>query len=157
MVQCFCQNQVPHKGEIVPMQKIVSIIYPKCNNQKSFYRYGKDCDGYQKYQCRNCRYQFAPERSSEAREERGKLVGFGGGTIRPVLSAVKRASYTMTMITTTTTAAVTNAATTHLSFGSRVVDFDNIPFSGWPARSRLMFGFCHRLPSVLGSTYKTVN
>jgi rubredoxin len=56
----------------VPMQKIVSIICPKCNNQKSFYRYGKDCDGYQKYQYRNCWHQFAPERSSEAREGAGQ-------------------------------------------------------------------------------------
>ena len=44
------------------MQKIVSIICSKCNNNHSFYKYGKTPDGYQKYQCRCCRYQFAPER-----------------------------------------------------------------------------------------------
>ena len=44
------------------MQKIISFSCPKCNNNHSFYRYGKDPDGYQKYQCRNCKYQFAPER-----------------------------------------------------------------------------------------------
>ena len=44
------------------MQKIVSIVCPKCNNNHSFYRYGKDPDGYQKYLCRSCHHQFAPER-----------------------------------------------------------------------------------------------
>lgn len=34
---------------------------PKCNNNHSFYRYGKDSDGYQKYLCRKCHHQFAPE------------------------------------------------------------------------------------------------
>lgn len=41
--------------------KSVHIICPKCNNNQSFYKYGKDLDGYQKYQCRCCRHQFAPE------------------------------------------------------------------------------------------------
>jgi len=54
------------------MQKIVSVQCPKCNNQLSFYRYGKDPDGYQKYQCRNCWHQFAPDRSSVAREGAGQ-------------------------------------------------------------------------------------
>ena len=44
------------------MQKLYHFSCPKCNNKLSFYRYGKDPDGYQKYQCRNCWYQFAPER-----------------------------------------------------------------------------------------------
>ena len=44
------------------MQKIITLKCPKCNNNHLFYRYGKDSDGYQKYQCRNCRHQFAPER-----------------------------------------------------------------------------------------------
>ena len=44
------------------MQKIVSITCPKCNNNHSFYRYGKDSDGYQKYQCRKCKCQFAPDK-----------------------------------------------------------------------------------------------
>lgn len=52
------------------MQKIVSIICPKCNNQKSFYRYGKDCDGHQKYLCRNCHHQFSPERPRAEGEKR---------------------------------------------------------------------------------------
>jgi transposase-like protein len=43
------------------MQKIVTVWCPKCNNHH-LYRYGKDPDGYQKYLCRNCRHQFAPER-----------------------------------------------------------------------------------------------
>lgn len=44
------------------MQKSYHLQCPKCNNKSSFYRYGKDSDGYQKYQCRSCRHQFAPER-----------------------------------------------------------------------------------------------
>ncbi|NMA85493.1 MAG: IS6 family transposase, partial [Epulopiscium sp.] len=44
------------------MQKIVSIKCPKCNNKNSFYRYGKDKDGYQRYLCRKCNHQFAPDR-----------------------------------------------------------------------------------------------
>jgi putative transposase len=44
------------------MQKIVSLRCPKCNNSHSFYRFGKDSNGYQKYQCRNCNHQFAPDR-----------------------------------------------------------------------------------------------
>jgi len=43
------------------MQKIVSIKCPKCNNNHSFYRYGKDKYGHQKYLCRNCNHQFAPD------------------------------------------------------------------------------------------------
>ena len=42
--------------------KSYHIQCPKCNNDHSFYRYGKDSDGYQKYLCRTCQHQFAPER-----------------------------------------------------------------------------------------------
>lgn len=35
---------------------------PKCNNNHYFYRYGKDSSGYQKYQCRCCGAQFAPDK-----------------------------------------------------------------------------------------------
>lgn len=42
------------------MQNIVSIRCPKCNNSHSFYRYGKDKLGFQKYQCRTCNHQFSP-------------------------------------------------------------------------------------------------
>jgi len=44
------------------MKNIVQLRCPKCNNNHHFYRYGKDKDGYQKYLCRNCNYQFAPDR-----------------------------------------------------------------------------------------------
>ena len=44
------------------MMKSYHIRCPKCNNNHSFYRYGKDSDGYQKYLCRNCHHQFAPDR-----------------------------------------------------------------------------------------------
>lgn len=43
------------------MQKIVSVCCPKCNNSHSFYRFGKDKFGFQKYQCRKCNHQFAPD------------------------------------------------------------------------------------------------
>ena len=42
--------------------KSYHIRCPRCNNNHSFYRYGKDSDGYQKYLCRNCHHQFAPDR-----------------------------------------------------------------------------------------------
>ena len=42
--------------------KSYHIRCPKCNNNHLFYRYGKDFSGYQKYLCRNCCHQFAPER-----------------------------------------------------------------------------------------------
>lgn len=44
------------------MQKIVSFSCPKCNNAHSFYRYGRASDGHQKYLCRRCNHQFAPDR-----------------------------------------------------------------------------------------------
>lgn len=46
------------------MQKIVSLRCPRCNNSHSFYRFGKDIYGNQKYQCRNCKHQFAPDHPS---------------------------------------------------------------------------------------------
>lgn len=42
--------------------KSYHIQCPKCNNDHSFYRYGKDPDGYQKYLCQTCQHQFAPDR-----------------------------------------------------------------------------------------------
>ncbi|MEJ1731024.1 IS1 family transposase, partial [Escherichia coli] len=53
------------------MQKVYHFSCPKCNNNHSFYRYGKDSDGYQKYLCRNCNHQFAPDRPSVARKGAG--------------------------------------------------------------------------------------
>lgn len=47
------------------MQKIVSIMCPKCNNIHNFYRYGKDSDGLQKYLCRKCNHQFVPSKPSK--------------------------------------------------------------------------------------------
>ncbi len=43
------------------MQKSYHFSCPKCNNNHYFYRYGKDPSGHQKYQCRVCRHQFAPD------------------------------------------------------------------------------------------------
>jgi transposase-like protein len=55
------------------MEKVYQIRCPKCNNNQNFYRYGKDPDGYQKYLCRICNHQFAPDR----------LKAGGGQTGRP--------------------------------------------------------------------------
>lgn len=52
------------------MQKSYHFSCPKCNNNQKFYRYGKDSDGYQKYLCRCCHHQFAPERP---KAERGQI------------------------------------------------------------------------------------
>jgi transposase-like protein/rubredoxin len=43
------------------MAKSYQICCPKCNNHQNFYRYGKDKYGNQKYLCRVCGYQFAPD------------------------------------------------------------------------------------------------
>ena len=58
----FARKQLPPRKDEILMQKIVSVKCPKCNNNHSFYRYGKDKYGYQKYLCLNCNYQFAPDR-----------------------------------------------------------------------------------------------
>ena len=47
------------------------IRYQKCNNNHSFYRYGKDSNGYQKYLCRNRCHKFAPKRP----RPEGQIVG----------------------------------------------------------------------------------
>lgn len=49
------------------MAKLYFICCPKCNNNHSFYRYGKDSSGFQKYLCRNCNHQFAPDKPSVKR------------------------------------------------------------------------------------------
>lgn len=52
--------------------KSYHFICPKCNNSQNFYRYGKDPDGYQKYQCRACKHQFAPDRPKAESEQTGR-------------------------------------------------------------------------------------
>ena len=49
------------------MAKLYSIRCPKCNNNHSFYRYGKDKSGFQKFLCRNCNHQFAPDNPTKKR------------------------------------------------------------------------------------------
>ena len=43
------------------MAKLYQVCCPKCNNKTDFYRYGKDAHGHQKYQCKKCGHQWAPE------------------------------------------------------------------------------------------------
>ena len=43
------------------MAKLHQVCCPKCNNKTDFYRYGKDAHGHQKYQCKKCWHQWAPE------------------------------------------------------------------------------------------------
>lgn len=40
------------------MAKLYQVCCPKCNNKISFYRYGKDAYGRQKYLCKRCQHQF---------------------------------------------------------------------------------------------------
>jgi putative transposase len=61
----------PEEREVL-MTKNIHLCCPKCNNSQNFYRYGKDPDGYQKYLCRACNHQFAPDRPSVAREGAGQ-------------------------------------------------------------------------------------
>lgn len=49
------------------MVKLYRVYCPKCNNNHSFYRYGKDKSGFQKFLCRNCNHQFAPDNPSKKR------------------------------------------------------------------------------------------
>jgi len=51
------------------MAKLYHISCPKCNNNH-LYRFGKDKDGYQKYQCRKCKHQFAPENPKSKTERK---------------------------------------------------------------------------------------
>lgn len=55
------QTQVPPERRQVLMAKSYQISCPKCNNHQNFYRYGKDKNGNQKYLCRECGHQFAPD------------------------------------------------------------------------------------------------
>ena len=43
------------------MAKLYQVCCPKCNNKTDFYRYGKDAHGHQKYQCKKCGHQWAPD------------------------------------------------------------------------------------------------
>ena len=52
------------------MEKLYQISCPKCNNKIDFYRYGKDKYGNQKYQCKKCQYQFAPDSLQRGKENR---------------------------------------------------------------------------------------
>jgi len=77
------------------MQKLYC---PKCNNNQNFYRYGKDSDGYQKYQCRAC-FNLTDQRAAS-----GKLVGCTSDLIYYVRSVEWLVLSTMTMNTTLTIA-----------------------------------------------------
>ena len=64
------QKPVPPKTRGVLNVKSIAFSCPKCNNSQNFYRYGKDLDGYQKYLCRCCNHQFAPEKPRAQSDER---------------------------------------------------------------------------------------
>lgn len=49
------------------MTKLYQICCPKCNNKTDFYCFGKDKHGYQKYQCKKCKHQWAPQTPSKER------------------------------------------------------------------------------------------
>ena len=49
------------------MAKLYQLSCPKCNNKTDFYRYGKDKHGHQKYLCKKCRHQWAPNTPSKER------------------------------------------------------------------------------------------
>lgn len=49
------------------MTKLYQICCSKCNNKTDFYRFGKDKHGYQKYQCKKCKHQWAPQTPSKER------------------------------------------------------------------------------------------
>ena len=51
------------------MEKIISVKCVKCNSEL-LYKYGKDKLGNQKYQCRCCKHQFAPEYVSKPKSRK---------------------------------------------------------------------------------------
>jgi transposase-like protein/rubredoxin len=72
-VQWFLsQDHVLPKEREVPMTKTINLLCPKCNNSHHFYRYGKDPDGHQKYLCRSCKHQFAPDRPRAGEGQTGR-------------------------------------------------------------------------------------
>ena len=56
------------------MKQLYHTSCPKCNNNQNFYKYGKDPDGYQKYLCRKCNHQFAPERPKTEGSQTGQRL-----------------------------------------------------------------------------------
>ena len=99
------QTQVPPERRRVLMAKSYQICCPKCNNRQNFYRYGKDKHGNQKYLCRVCGHQFAPDAPAAAGPEECACV-----PIRSALSAGRPCSSTTTTNITQITAAVTKDA-----------------------------------------------
>lgn len=91
--------------------KSYHIRCPKCNNNHSFYRYGKDSNGYQKYLCRNCHHNLHPN----DRGRRGQIVG---GNIR-LAPCAERLPFCITIMSITlTAAALTKSATIPFLYGS---------------------------------------
>ena len=54
------------------MVKSYHFSCPKCNNNHQFQKYGHSKDGFQKYRCKSCGHQFAPDRPSVARKGAGQ-------------------------------------------------------------------------------------
>jgi transposase-like protein/DNA-directed RNA polymerase subunit RPC12/RpoP len=52
------------------MQKIITQRCPKCNNNQYFFKYGKDKFGNQKYLCKVCKHQFAPNYSHKIKAKK---------------------------------------------------------------------------------------
>ena len=93
------------------MVKSYHFSCPKCNNNHSFYRYGKDPDGIRNISAETAIINLHPN----ARGRRGQIVG---GATRPARFVEKPASCTTIMSTTATTVAATKSAITHSLFGS---------------------------------------
>ena len=92
------------------MVKVYQTHCPKCNNNHSFYRYGKDKSGFRKYLCRKCGHQFAPNALLPV-----KFADRVSDLILPARFAENPLSCTTTSTATPTTVAATNDATTRLS------------------------------------------
>jgi hypothetical protein len=68
------QNTLPPRKERSSLMTIIpsNAICPRCFS-KVLYRFGKDKEGFQKYQCKRCKRQFAPDNplsNSRARHQR---------------------------------------------------------------------------------------
>ena len=81
-----------------------SVVCPRCFS-KDLYRFGKDKEGFQKYQCKRCKRQFAPDNppSNSRTKNQRKYPDC------PVCG--KAPSFTMIILITQTSVAVTKNAT----------------------------------------------
>lgn len=61
----IAKSPLPPRKECLGLMAIIplNVVCPRCFS-KNLYRFGKDNEGFQKYQCKQCKRQFAPDNPS---------------------------------------------------------------------------------------------